>query len=158
MRRPSPLPACAVALLLPLLLGACQTSSEGPSSASRPLIPADAAPGTYWQGDRSQAGERAYVTARTPQDWAELWARIGEPAPATLGDGQMAVAVFLGPRDTAGYGVTIDRVQPAGGDLVIGYHETVPGPAQPVAQMRTSPYAVRLLPKVPGTIKFQREK
>lgn len=146
----------AFAVALPLL-GACQTTSEG-AGASRSLIPADAAPGTYWQGDRSQAFERAYVVARTPQDWEDLWARVGEPAPAPLPDGQMAVAVFVGPRDTAGYGVSIDRVQVTGGDLVVGYHERVPGPTQAVAQMQTSPYAVRLLPKVAGTPKFQREK
>ncbi|WP_245986349.1 protease complex subunit PrcB family protein [Azospirillum thermophilum] len=70
----------------------------------------------------------------------------------------MAVAVFMGPRDTAGYAVSIDRAQVQGGDLVIGYREQVPGPAQVVALVRTSPYAVRLLPKTDGAPKFQREK
>lgn len=149
-------PLIVGAVALPLL-GACQTTPDA-TTASRSLLPADTAPGTYWQGDRSQAFERAYVVARSPQEWAELWSRVGEPAPSALPDDQMAVAVFLGPRDTAGYGVAIDRVQQTGADIVVGYHERVPGPTQAVAQMQTSPYAVRLLPKVAGTPKFQREK
>ncbi len=144
------------AVALPLL-GACQTAPET-ASASRSLLPADAAPGTYWQGDRSQAFERAYVVARTQQEWTDLWSRVGEPAPADLPGDQMAVGVFLGPRDTGGYGVAIDTVRQDGGDIVVGYHEHVPGPAQAVAQMQTSPYAVRLLPKAAGATKFQREK
>lgn len=148
-------PLIAFAVALPLL-GACQTAPE--VAASRSLLPADAAPGTYWQGDRSQAFERAYVVARTPQEWEDLWSRIGEPPPAALPDDRMAVGVFLGPRDTAGYGVAIDTVRQDGADIVVGYHERVPGPAQAVAQMQTSPYAVRLLPKVTGAAKFQREK
>ncbi|WP_448204072.1 protease complex subunit PrcB family protein [Azospirillum sp. sgz302134] len=146
----------AFAIALPLL-GACQTGSDLPT-ASRSLLPTDGTPGTYWHGDRSQAFERAYVVARSPQEWTELWSRIGEPAPVSLPDDRMAVAVFLGPRDTAGYGVAIDSVRQADGELQVGYHERVPGPAQAVAQMQTSPYAVRLLPKVNGTPKFQREK
>ncbi|MDQ2105004.1 protease complex subunit PrcB family protein [Azospirillum isscasi] len=144
-----------LAAALPLL-GACQTTADGAGQPS--LIPADAGPGTYWQGDRSQAFERAYVVARGPQDWADLWARVGEAAPSPLPGDRMAVAVFLGPRDTGGYGVSIDSARASGGDVIVGYRERVPGPAQAVAQMQTSPYAVRLIPLVNGTAKFQREK
>lgn len=42
----------ALAVTLPLL-GACQTAPEG--AEPQALLPADADPGTYWQGDRSQA-------------------------------------------------------------------------------------------------------
>ena len=69
-----------------------------------------------------------------------------------------ALGFFLGPRDTAGYGVAIDSVQQKGADLIVGYRESVPGPAQAVAQMRTSPYAIRLLPSAAGTPKFVRGK
>lgn len=161
-RRPAPGPAAPL-LAAPLLaaalflLGGCQTT-DGTAEATRPLVPADAAPGTYWRGDHSQAFERAYVVARSPQDWAELWARVGDPAPAPLPDDRMAVAVFLGPRDTAGYAVTIERAELRDGALLVGYRERVPGPAQAVAQMQTSPYAIRLLPRTPGAPIFQREK
>ncbi|CAO3417584.1 protease complex subunit PrcB family protein [Azospirillum endophyticum] len=148
-----PLPAL---LLVPgLLLAGCQTGND---RADGNLLPAQAEAGTVWQGDHSSAAERAYVVARDPGEWTALWARVGEPAPASLPGGRMAVAVFLGPRDTAGYGVAIDSVQQTGSDLVVGYHEMVPGPALPVAQMRTSPYAVRLLPSAAGTPKFVRGK
>ena len=144
-----------LAAALPLL-GACQTTSDGAERQS--LIPADADPGTYWHGDRSQAYERAYVVARNPQDWCDLWTRVGAAAPGSLPGDRMAVAVFLGPRDTGGYGVSIDSARASGGDVVVGYRERVPGPAQAVIQMQTSPYAVRLIPLVSGAAKFQRER
>ena len=153
MRLPTALLALATALPL---LGACQTVPDAADRSS--LLPADADPGTYWQGDRSQAYERAYVVARNPQDWSDLWARVGEAAPGSLPGDRMAVAVFLGPRDTGGYGVSIDSARASGGDIVVGYRERVPGPAQAVIQMQTSPYAVRLIPLVSGAAKFQRER
>lgn len=155
MRLPTAAACLALAIALPLL-GACQTTSDGAERQS--LIPADADPGTYWHGDRSQAYERAYVVARNPQDWSDLWARVGEAAPGSLPGDRMAVAVFLGPRDTGGYGVSIDSARASGGDIVVGYRERVPGPAQAVIQMQTSPYAVRLIPLVSGAAKFQRER
>lgn len=138
-----------------LLLAACQGGND---RADGNLLPAQAEAGTGWRGDRSSAAERAYVVARDAGEWSALWARVGEPAPSSLPGGRMAVAVFLGPRDTAGYGVAIDSVQQKGADLIIGYRESVPGPAQAVAQTRTSPYAIRLLPSAAGTPKFVRGK
>ncbi|QCO02259.1 protease complex subunit PrcB family protein [Azospirillum argentinense] len=154
MNRPA-VALLALTVTLPLL-GACQTAPDG--TEPQALLPADADPGTYWQGDRSQAYERAYVVARNPQEWNDLWARVGEAAPGPLPGDRMAAAVFLGPRDTGGYGVSIVSARAAGGDVVVGYRERVPGPAQAVAQMQTSPYAVRLIPMAAGAAKFQREK
>lgn len=148
-RRPFPAP---LLLLGALALAACQTDGTGGGD----LLSSGG--GGVWQGDRSLAAERAYVTARTAGEWSDLWARVGEPAPSSLPGDRMAVAVFLGPRDTGGYAVSIDRAQAAGGDLVVGFHERVPGPAQAVALSQTSPYAVRLLPRVEGKTVFQRDK
>ncbi|MCG5242421.1 protease complex subunit PrcB family protein [Azospirillum doebereinerae] len=145
------------ALSLAAGLTACQTDGTGEEAAGN-LLPAVAASGTAWQGDRSLAAERAYVTASNAQEWTELWARVGEPAPASLPSDRMAVAVFLGPRDTAGYTVSIDRAQTAGGELQVGFHERVPGPAQAVALSQTSPYAIRLLPRVEAKATFHRDK
>ncbi|CAO3407918.1 protease complex subunit PrcB family protein [Azospirillum largimobile] len=155
MKLPSRLRLIPLVFAPALLLTACQSGTD---RAEGNLLPAQAEAGTVWQGDHSSAAERAYVVARDGAEWAALWARVGEPAPTSLPGGRMAVAVFLGPRDTAGYGVTIDSVQQKGADLVVGYREMVPGPAQAVAQMRTSPYAVRLLPSAAGTPKFVRGK
>lgn len=155
MKLPSRLRLIPLVFAPALLLTACQSGTD---RAEGNLLPAQAEAGTVWQGDHSSAAERAYVVARDGAEWTALWARVGEPAPTSLPGGRMAVAVFLGPRDTAGYGVTIDSVQQKGADLVVGYREMVPGPAQAVAQMRTSPYAVRLLPSAAGTPKFVRGK
>jgi len=151
MRRLSP-----PALLLSLALAACSSTGDT-GTADRPLVPADAAPGTYWQGERSQSTERAHVIARTDREWAELWARVGQEPPSRgVPGGQMAVAIFLGYRDTGGYGVTIEQVAVKGGELVVNYRERVPGPAVAVVQAITSPFAVRLVPAAEGTGTFVR--
>lgn len=148
------------ALLLGSLLAAgglagCQTTTANPPAG---LLPADAAPGTYWRGDASQAAERSYLVVRGDKEWSDLWARVGEAAPAGLPSDRMAVAIFMGPRDTAGYGVSIERAEKGGDTLTVGYRERVPGPAEAVALVRTSPYAIRLLPRTEGAVKFQRQK
>lgn len=148
MQRRFPAAAC-------LLLAAC-TSGPGGGEEVAFALPADAAPGTYWQGDHSQSTERVYVTARTDREWRELWARVGGEPPSALPGGQMAVAVFLGTRDTGGYGVSIERVARDGGETVVAYRERVPGPASPVVQVLTSPYAVRLVPEAAGAPSFRR--
>lgn len=144
------------ALLLSLALAGCASSGDG-GSADRPLVPADAEPGTYWQGERSQSAERAQLVARSDREWTELWARVGQEPPGRgLPGGRMAVGIFLGYRDTGGYGVTIEQVAVKGGAVVINYRERVPGPTAAVVQAITSPYAVRLVPAVEGTATFVR--
>lgn len=154
MRHPLPVLALA-ALLAAGALAGCQTTGAPPQTG---LLPADAAPGTYWRGDASQAVERSYLVVRTDREWSDLWARVGEKVPSDLPSDRMAVAIFMGPRDTAGYGVAIERAEKAGEMLTVGFRERVPGPAEAVALVRTSPYAIRLLPRSEGPVKFQRQK
>lgn len=151
-----PLPTLLLAALLTAgALAGCQSTGAAPPAG---LLPADAAPGTYWRGDASQAVERSYLVVRTDREWSDLWARVGEKVPADLPSDRMAVAIFMGPRDTAGYGVAIERAEKAGEMLTVGFRERVPGPAEAVALVRTSPYAIRLLPRSDGPVKFQRQK
>lgn len=143
-------------LLGALSLTACQTS--GSDRGADLVVPADAPAGTYWRGDRSLAAERAQIVARTAQEWSDLWARVGEAAPVSLPGDRMAAAVFLGPRDSAGFGVVIDGAQTTDDGLRVSYHERVPGPTEAVALTQTNPYAIRLLPRVDGKVLFQRRK
>ncbi|NYZ13314.1 protease complex subunit PrcB family protein [Azospirillum sp. RWY-5-1] len=156
MRRPALRHLVIPALLLSLALAGCASSGDG-GSADRPLVPADAEPGTYWQGERSQSAERAQLVARSDREWTELWARVGQEPPSRgLPGGRMAVGIFLGYRDTGGYGVTIEQVAVKDGALVVNYRERVPGPTAAVVQAITSPFAVRLVPAAEGTAKFVR--
>lgn len=148
--------AVAACALGGLLLAGCQTSSSGTAGPDRSLAPADAASGTYWHGDQSRSTQRAAMVARNDRDWAELWARVGEAAPSGLPGGRMAVAIFLGRRDTAGYGVVIERVAVENGGTVVTYREQVPGPAQSVALALTHPYAIRLVDAADGPVEFRR--
>ncbi len=110
--------------------------------------------GTAWQGDRSTATERSEQTARTAEEWDRLWAQAGVAAPAALPDGLMAVGLFLGPRTGTGYAVSLDPATGAGEAVVVPYHETVPGPDDPVTDQATSPFAIRLIKAQPQPVRF----
>lgn len=150
--------AAAALLFAALPLAACQTSGSGGSAGSDWSASSDAPAGTVWQGEHSRATARAQIVARSAQEWADLWAKVGEAPPVSLPADRLAVAVFLGPRDTAGFAVAITRAQTVAGALRVGYRERVPGPADTVALAQTSPYAIRLLPRVDGAVAFQRDK
>lgn len=141
------------AALLAVLLAGCQ-SAGGAGADGDPFAGSGSRDGLY-RGQLSAARQSATLVARSQQEWLDLWARIGEPPPTSLRDGQMAVAVLLGRRDTAGYAVTIDGVRIEGDAATVQVREQVPGPAVPVAQTLTAPYAVALAPRVSGTVAFR---
>jgi hypothetical protein len=151
--------SASLSLLVPLLLlalGGCagtdRNTGAGVGIGLRPQ--ADAEPGTAWQGDLSTATERSETTARTAEDWTRLWSQAGIPAPASLPDDRMAVAIFLGPRVGAGYAVSLDPATVADGTVVVPYHESVPGPDDPVTTQPTSPFAIRLIEAGPQPVRF----
>jgi len=101
---------------------------------------------TEWRG--SQGGKEAFtvIVVRTPAAWNDLWAGIGEAAPAAFEtDGPIAVAIFLGRRRTGGYGVTIESVERRGAVMVATVKEIRPAADAMVTQALTSPYLVRLI-------------
>jgi hypothetical protein len=148
----------ALSMLL-LALGGC-TGAPGTNPDTNPgtdpgLRPqADAEPGTAWQGDRSTTTGRTELTARTGEDWTRLWVQAGIPAPVSLPDDRMAVALFLGPRTGAGYAVSLDPATVQDGTVVVPYHESVPGPDDPGGAQPTSPFAVRLIAAGPQPVRF----
>src|SRR6218665_3153701 len=60
-----------------------------------------------WNGTNANTSVAENVVARTEEEWQALWKRVQRPAPGKLPAGKMAVAVFLGQKPTAGYGVEI---------------------------------------------------
>lgn len=153
--------AALIGIVVALACAGCQSTGSGmvasDPAARDPVDPfaGESAAGETWRGQNGAAAEPATIVARSDREWRDLWARIGEPPPVGLPDGRMAVAILLGRRDTAGYAVTIDSVGAEGGRTVVVYRERVPGPATPVAQMLTSPYAVALAPSA-GDVEFRR--
>ena len=69
---------------------------------------------------------------------------------------EMVVAVFLGSRPTAGYGVEIVRAVGNSGTLVVEYVETAPSRDAITAQVLTAPYHLAAIPKHDGEVRFQK--
>jgi hypothetical protein len=107
----------------------------------------------------SQIDEREEAAVRTAAEWRALWARHAPDAalPAVDFDQETVVAVFLGTRPTAGYGVQIvEAVRGAGGELTVRFRERRPAGDAITAQVITSPFAIVALPRTAAPIRFER--
>lgn len=128
------------------------TGEERMSGAAHGLV----GRGTYI-GELSQAQGQTFMVARTAQEWATLWALVGRTPPAPLGDGLMALAIFVGARTAGGYQVDILRIGVEGvpgqrDRLVVEYREIVPEGFAPMVM--TSPYAVVLVDRSDAPVRF----
>ncbi len=102
-----------------------------------------------WSGAFCPVAEPAVVVARTAREWEKIWEKIGRAAPAADLSKHFAVAVFLGTRNTGGYGVLFEEPGGKAGTLV---RYRVRKPRGMVIQALTQPYAVRLFPKAGGRV------
>ena len=115
-----------------------------------------------WSGLQAKATVQETVVARTEDEWQALWNRVQQKAPAQLPDGKMAVAILLGERQTAGYGVeivSVDRTQRLGqiDTLTVAYREFAPNVKDAAADTVTSPWAIQLTDTWPYDPVFQRQ-
>jgi len=101
-----------------------------------------------WKGPFCGVAAGSHRVVKSEPDWRKLWSDIGQSAPPAPDFKQhIAVAVFLGQRNTGGYG--IKWVEPAGGS-VVRYQELKPRGVS--IQVLTQPFAVRLFPRTASDI------
>ena len=98
------------------------------------------------------------VVARTAGEWQALWRdHAGDtPLPAVDLSSRMVVAVFLGSRSSAGYGVEITGTKKVGTGLVIEWREIRPGRDSVTAQVITSPAHLVSIQRFDGDVRFER--
>jgi hypothetical protein len=98
------------------------------------------------------------VVVRSAAEWAALWKDHGvrEAAPAVDFSREMVVGVFLGGRNTGGYGVEIVRAVGNGAVMTVQYVETSPGRDTITTQMLTAPYHLAAMPMHDGEVRFQK--
>jgi hypothetical protein len=113
---------------------------------------------TVGKGPMSAIDMPRQVTVRTVAEWEKLWKTNGarEPVPAVDFSREMVAGVFLGTRQTAGYGVEIVRAVNASGTLVVEYIESAPSRDLLTAQVLTAPYHLVAIPKHDGAVTFKK--
>lgn len=115
---------------------------------------AEGAGPTEWRGDYGGPAAETTVVAVDQTQWQALWQALGSPPPALLPDKTVAVGIFLGARNTGGFGIAIESEETSARAHVILYREVSPAPGAIVTQALTNPYLIRLLadPGVPVVI------
>jgi hypothetical protein len=111
------------------------------------------------RGQNSQVDAGKQMSARTASEWSALWMQHagGRALPGVDFSKEVVVAVFLGTRSSAGYGVEIVRAREEGPVLVVSYKETRPAPDSVTAQILTSPYHIVAIPRGSTTnVRFER--
>jgi len=148
-----------------LLAGESLSNPEGTQIAQAP-------PGIggqfEWSGTQASVQGRTTIIARTEQEWQDMWQLAATPAPGPLPSGWMGIGVFLGMRQTAGYSVAIEGITeqvttnqrfteqglPRCREMVISYGERIPAPSAMTAQVLTSPYVIRIIPRSDWPVRF----
>jgi hypothetical protein len=113
---------------------------------------------TIERGTQSFQETAKTAMARTPAEWAALWKTHApeRPLPAVDFAKEMVVAVFMGTRPTAGYGVEIVGTVERNGGVVVQYVETQPAGRAVTAQLITMPYHFAAVPKTAATVTFEK--
>ena len=106
----------------------------------------------------SRIDEPRQSAARTAAEWAKLWREHAgdRPAPRVDFAARTVLAVFLGTRRSAGYAVEITGIRAEGTGLVVLWSERRPEADLVTAQVLTSPAHIVAVPKVAGTIRFEK--
>jgi hypothetical protein len=113
---------------------------------------------TVVRGSSSQILEPRQVVVQTADAWRALWKQhSATPLPPDIPDfaRETIVAVFLGVRPTAGYGVEITSLRQEGGAFVAEYVERKPSSNASTAQVLTSPFHIVRLPRPNASVVFR---
>jgi hypothetical protein len=89
--------------------------------------------------------------------WARVFNQVqGNPAPAVDFTRESVLLVALGNRSTGGHDVHVEAVSRSGDGAVVRYSATSPGPGCVTTQGVTSPVDVVRVPRIAGTVRFER--
>jgi hypothetical protein len=113
---------------------------------------------TVAQGAMSNIEEPRTAVVRATAEWQALWKEhdAEHPMPAVDFAQSTVVAVFLGSRPSAGFGVEITGVKTEGDRTIVEYVERRPPRDQFVAQVVTSPFHIVRVPRTAGAVQFRR--
>jgi hypothetical protein len=130
-----------VTILLGLIMMSLQTSGEVETIA---------------RGTLSAIERPRQVVVQQDSDWRALWHEHSPDGDAPRVDftTRTVLAVFLGSRNTAGYGVEITRVDRTATGTTARYRESRPGRDLVLAQIITTPFHIVSVPRIAGPVTF----
>lgn len=106
-----------------------------------------------WQGQFCSTAAPAVEMVKDAAAWKELWKRsFGAEAPKVDFSEHFAIAVFVGTRNTGGWGADFLAPASEGDAVVLGYRVRGPSPSAFVIQAFTQPYAIQLYRKTPRSV------
>lgn len=113
---------------------------------------------TIVQGDQSGIERQREVVIRAADEWQGLWKehRPGEPPPRVDLSKSMAIGIFLGLRNTGGYGVAITAIDRTGDEIIVTWKESRPGPQDITSQVLTFPHHIVRTERLDGRIVFKQ--
>ncbi len=110
---------------------------------------------SFWKGGNSNSAETALLI-ESEEAWKSVWMeRIGSEAPGVDFSKYTALVVFLGSRNTGGYGIEFLPPALEEGSVILGWREKKPAPGGFVIQAFTQPYAVQLYRKSDAPFKVR---
>ena len=128
--------ALLIAAGLALLVAGCEMGTGAGGGST------EAAATNEWRDTYGGPNTEGWATATTQDEWAALWEPLGIDPPAAFGDGLVGIGVFLGLRNSGGFGIVIDSQDNEGGTFVVRYSEVAPGPEAIVTMALTAPYVI----------------
>jgi hypothetical protein len=146
---------------LPAPVPAASPSPQSPASSAPPPAPVQS---TYTRILAQNTSGYLEPTELVLRDHAALEAawRIlfagnqGTPLPPVDFSRSTLVLLAMGERSTGGHGLRIDRVTREGDAAVVRYTVTRPGPGCMTTQVITAPTELISMPRVAGTVHFQK--
>ena len=110
-----------------------------------------------WKGQFSGISARYVSVIKDADEWKKLWMEtFRKDAPSVDFEKHVAGCVFVGSKNTGGYGVEFLEPADKDGVMVIRWREKTPAPGGMVIQAFTQPWAIKLFPRPSGDIKIEQ--
>ncbi|MEW6327441.1 MAG: protease complex subunit PrcB family protein [Thermodesulfobacteriota bacterium] len=113
-----------------------------------------------WKGYQSGHTKPAKLVIRTEDEWERVWAQVGGPQipkpelPEVNFETEIVIAVFMGERQTGGYGIEIRRVVRRQEEIIVHVEERHPRPDSLVTMALTQPYHIAVIPNFHLPVRF----
>lgn len=113
-----------------------------------------------WKGYQSGYTEPAKLVIQNEDEWKKVWPQVSSPQlpkpalPEVNLETEIVIAVFMGERQTGGYGIEIRRVVKHKEEIVVHVEEQHPQPDSLVTMALTQPYHIVVIPKFHLPVRF----